>query len=208
MILEKVVVGPLQTNCYLVGCETTRQGAVIDPGGSPEAIVKRVTQFDLDVVAVINTHGHVDHIMANGAVVTATGGSLMVHSLDAPMLSNPMRSFAFLVGRMKASPSPDRLLEDGDEVAVGEIVLKVLHTPGHSPGSISLLAEGQSVVFSGDALFQMGIGRTDFPGGDFDVLMRSIKDVLFALPDETAVYSGHGPATTIGRERLGNPWVR
>ena len=124
------------------------------------------------------------------------------------MLTNPMKGFAFLLGRIRPGPRADRLLEEDDEVEVGQIRLRVLHTPGHSPGSIALLAEGEGAVFSGDVLFRMSIGRTDFPGGSFDTLMRSIKDVLFALPDDTTVYSGHGPSTTVGFEKANNPWVR
>ena len=207
MIVKKLVVGPLQTNCYVIGCEDTLRGAIIDPGGSPEVILGQVERLGLDLVAVINTHGHVDHILANRKIVEATGAPLMLHPLDAPMLTNPMKGFAFLLGRMKPSPPPDRLLEDRDEVEVGQIRLKVLHTPGHSPGSISLLADGQGMVFSGDVLFRMSIGRADLPGGNFETLMRSIKEVLFALPDDTIVYPGHGPETTIGFERRNNPWA-
>jgi len=207
MIVKKLVVGPLQTNCYVIGCEDTLRGAIIDPGGSPEVILGQVERLGLDLVAVINTHGHVDHILANRKIVEATGAPLMLHPLDAPMLTNPMKGFAFLLGRMKPSPPPDRLLEDRDEVEVGQIRLKVLHTPGHSPGSISLLADGQGMVFSGDVLFRMSIGRADLPGGNFETLMRSIKEVLFALPDDTIVYPGHGPETTIGFEKRSNPWA-
>lgn len=207
MIVKKLAVGPLQTNCYILGCEETLKGAIVDPGGSHSIILDEVGRLGLSVVAVINTHGHVDHVLANRQVVEATGAPLMIHPLDAPMLTSPMKGFAFLVGRMRPSLPPDRLLEDGDEVQIGRIRLKVLHTPGHSPGSISLLADGEGAVFSGDVLFRMSIGRSDLPGGNFDTLMWSIKDVLFALPDDTIVYSGHGPETTIGSERRSNPWV-
>ena len=207
MIVKKLVVGPLQTNCYIVGCEETKKGAVVDPGGSHSVILDEVERLGLDIVAVIDTHGHVDHIVANRQVMEATGAPLMIHTLDAPMLTNPMKGFAFLLGNMKPSPPPARLLENGDEVQVGQIELKVLHTPGHSPGSVSLLAEGEGAVFSGDVLFRMSIGRSDLPGGKLDALMQSIKEILFSLPDDTIVYSGHGPETTIGFEKQSNPWV-
>ena len=207
VIVKKLVVGPLQTNCYIVGCEETKKGAVVDPGGSHSAILEEVERLGLEIVAVIDTHGHVDHILANRQVIEATGAPLMIHPLDEPMLTSPMKGFAFLLARMKPSPPPDRLLEDGDEVQVGQIKLKVLHTPGHSPGSVSLLAEGEGAVFSGDVLFRMSIGRSDLPGGNFGTLMQSIKKILFALPDDTIVYSGHGPETTIGFEKRSNPWV-
>ena len=191
-----------------MGCEETRKGAIIDPGGSADEILAEVERLDLDIVAVINTHGHVDHVLANREVKEATGAPLMIHAQDAPMLTNPMKGFAFLLGRIRPGPRADRLLEEGNEVEVGQIKLTVLHTPGHSPGSIALLAAQDSAVFSGDVLFHMSIGRTDFPGGSHDTLMHSIKDVLFALPDDTTVYSGHGPSTTVGFEKANNPWVR
>jgi len=208
MIIKELVVGPLQTNCYIVGCEETLKGAVIDPGGSADEILSEVERLGLDIVAVINTHGHVDHVLANREVKEATGAPLMIHAQDAPMLTNPMKGLAFLLGRVRPSPRPDRLLAEGDEVEVGQIKLTVLHTPGHSPGSISLLAAQEGAVFSGDVLFRMSIGRTDLPGGSFETLMRSIKEVLFSLPDDTIVYSGHGPKTTVGFEKSNNPWVR
>lgn len=207
MIIEKLAVGALQTNCYVVGDETTREGIVIDPGGDAERILDVVERLGLEIKLVVNTHGHFDHIMANREVMEGTGAPLAVHPDDASMLTNPLRSFALLVGKIRPSPPATVMLREGDAVEFGSIRLQVLHTPGHSAGSISLWGEEEKVVFSGDVLFYQGIGRTDFPGGSYRVLLQSIRDRLFTLPDDTVVYSGHGPETTIGSEKAHNPFV-
>jgi len=198
-------VGPLQTNCYIVGCEETKEGAIIDPGGDAKRILAEVGQLGLKIKYVINTHGHFDHTLANKEVVKATGARLAIHSADAPMLTKGGGAFFFgIMG--KASPPADVILDEGQVLTLGEIELKVLHTPGHSPGSVCLYSEEESVLFDGDVLFNMGMGRYDLPGGDYRVLMESIQRLL-ALPDETTVHPGHGPATTIGRERRSNPFL-
>lgn len=207
LIIERLVVGPLQTNCYIVGDEVSREGIVIDPGGDADLILETVRRLKLNVKLVVNTHGHFDHIMANREVMEATGAPLAIHSDDANMLTNPLRSFALFVGKIHPSPPATVLLEEGSTVEVGSIKLQVLHTPGHSAGSISLWCANDRVVFSGDVLFNMGIGRTDFPGASYRVLLRSIQENLFTLPDETVVYPGHGPQTTIGVERAHNPFL-
>lgn len=207
LIIERLVVGALQTNCYIVGDEVSKECIVIDPAGEADVILDTVERLELDVKLVVNTHGHFDHIMANGQVMEATGAPLAIHPDDADMLSNPLRSFALFVGKIRPSPAATVLLEDGGTVEVGSIKLEVLHTPGHSPGSVSLWHAEEKVVFSGDALFNMGIGRTDFPGGSYRVLLQSVRERLFTLPDETVVYSGHGPQTTIGFERTHNPFL-
>ncbi len=207
MIIEPLAVGPLQTNCYIVGDEATSQGIVIDPGGDAELILETVRGLKLGITLVVNTHGHFDHIMANREVVEATGAPLAIHPDDASMLTNPLRSFSFFAGSFRPGPAATVSLTEGSIVQVGSLALQVLHTPGHSPGSISLWSAGHQVVFSGDALFNQGIGRTDFPGGSMRVLLQSIRDKLFTLPDDTVVYSGHGPATTIGFERQHNPFL-
>ncbi len=205
MIIEMLHVGPLQTNCYIVGCEDTKEGAIIDPGGDAKRILAEVERLGLKIKYVINTHGHFDHTLANKEVVKATGAPLAIHSADAPMLTQGGGAFFFgLMG--KASPPADTIMEEGQVLTLGQIELEVLHTPGHSPGSICLYSEKDGVLFDGDVLFNMGIGRSDLPGGSYSVLMRSIQKLL-ALPDETTVYPGHGPATTIGRERRSNPFL-
>jgi len=207
LIIERLVVGPFQTNCYIVGDEVTGEGIVIDPGGDADLILETVQSKKLNVKLVVNTHGHVDHIMANGKVMEATGAPLAIHPDDVGMLTNPLRSFALFVGKIHPSPPATVLLEEGAMVELGSVKLEVLHTPGHSAGSVSLWCAEEKVVFSGDVLFNMGIGRTDFPGGSYRVLLQSIRDKLFTLPDETVVYPGHGPETTIGFERVHNPFL-
>lgn len=205
MIVRMLTVGPLATNCYLVGCPKTREALVIDPGGDPLAILAEAGRLALHVRQIVNTHGHFDHTMANQDVKRATGATISIHALDASMLTNPLASFSFWAGNLRPGPSADCLLQDGDEISAGTVRLTVAHTPGHSPGSISLIA--RQAVFTGDALFQGSIGRTDLPGGDYGQLIQSIKARLLVLPDETVAYTGHGPQTTIGQERRYNPFL-
>lgn len=207
MILHTIHVGITQTNCYVVGCEKTREGAVIDPGGNPKRILKAVEESGLTIRYVLNTHCHFDHMGANAAVVAATGAPLALHPAELPILQARGGAAWFGVP-VKESPMPDVELEDGQVLEVGTLRFQVLHTPGHSPGGVTFYLEEEGVAFDGDVIFQMGVGRTDLPGGDWDTLVRSIQEVLFALPDDTVLYSGHGPETTVGREKRSNPWVR
>ncbi len=205
MIVETLEVGPFTTNCYIVGSESGREGMIIDPGGEAKRILKRVSDLKLDIKFILLTHGHMDHVGALMEVKEATGADIAAHTDDAKTLSDG--SLSVLLGiSPPALPPPDRLLEDGDKIAIGDgLHFMVLHTPGHSPGSICLLGEG--VVFSGDTLFNYGIGRADLPGGNPSQLMDSINSKLMVLADETIVYPGHGPKTTIGAERRGNPFL-
>ncbi|MGD8623981.1 MAG: MBL fold metallo-hydrolase [Anaerolineae bacterium] len=206
MIIEVLPVGMLQANCYIAGCSETREAAVIDPGGDPQIILDALAGHDLTLRYVLNTHGHFDHTDANGALVEATGAQLAAHALDKPLLAAAGGAAIFGL-QAKAGPAPDLELADGDELAVGRLCLRVLHTPGHTPGHVCFYEAGEGVLFDGDVLFRRGIGRSDLPGGDPRQLMASIQKVLFALPDMTVVYSGHGPPTTIGEEKKLNPWV-
>ncbi len=205
MIVKTLLVGPIQTNCYVVGCEKTKEGMVIDPGGSEEVILREIEQLGLTIKYVINTHGHFDHTLADEAIVKATGAPLAIHPADVPLLHDGggARFFGFNAPSIEA----DMSLEDGDILKVGELTFEVIHTPGHSPGGVSLYNEDEGVIFSGDTLFCMGIGRYDLPGGDFRILMASIRDKILSLPPHTVVYPGHGPATTVGRERQSNPFL-
>ncbi|GAB4402501.1 MAG: MBL fold metallo-hydrolase [Anaerolineales bacterium] len=205
MLVETLTVGPVMTNCYILACEDTRKAAVIDPGGDAKRILDAIKRMGVDVVYVLNTHGHFDHTLANDAIVSATGATLAIHEADAPMLA--MGGGAAWFGMKGSQSRPDLLLHDGDTLDVGNLRLRVLHVPGHSPGGVAFYLEKEGVVFSGDALFQMGIGRTDLPGGDYDRLIASIRAKLLSLPPDTVVYPGHGPATTIARERVGNPFL-
>lgn len=197
-------VGPLQANCFIVGCEKTRQAVVIDPGGDADRILAALAKEKLTLDAIIDTHGHFDHIGANQPLQAATKAQIMIHQLDAPMLDDMVQSAAAWGLKVESSPKPDRLLDEGDIVEFGNHQLKVLHTPGHTPGGISLYAD--SAVFVGDTLFSGSIGRTDFPGGDYNTLINSIQSKLFALPDDTTVYTGHMETTTIGKEKKFNPF--
>ena len=207
MILETIVVTDFATNCYILGCRSTRKGAVIDPGGNATQILDALRGMDLEIVYVINTHGHIDHIGANGQVLEATGAKLVAHALDAPMLANPSLNLGAYLGRNHVGPPADQLVGDGDVLRVGSISLEVIYTPGHTPGGIALYSADDGLVFSGDSLFRGSIGRTDFPGGDQGQLLASIRTRLYALPETTVVCSGHGPETTIGEEKRSNPWA-
>ena len=205
MIIKTLPVGPIMANCFIVGCQETMQAAIIDPGDEAEKILQSVADSNLEVKTIINTHGHFDHVSANKGIHAATNAPILIHALDAPMLEHISASAANWGLSAENSPVPDRTLNDGDTVVFGKITLSVLHTPGHTPGGISLFTEGH--VFVGDTLFAGSIGRTDFPGGDFTTLKSSIQDKLFTLGDDVRVYTGHGPETTLGHEKQHNPFV-
>jgi glyoxylase-like metal-dependent hydrolase (beta-lactamase superfamily II) len=202
-------VGDFQACCYVVCDESARQAAVIDPGADPDRIVAAVERLGAQPVLILDTHAHIDHIGANNDLKARfPDATLCIHALDAPTLTRPSRNLSLFFGSGYKSVGADRLIEDGDEVAVGLSVFRVLHTPGHTPGGISLYCAEQGVCFTGDVLFAEGIGRSDLPGGDGDVLLESIRSKLLVLPDETKLYPGHGPATTVAHERAHNPFLR
>jgi glyoxylase-like metal-dependent hydrolase (beta-lactamase superfamily II) len=196
--------GEIETNCYLFYCEASRACAIIDPGAEPGKIFSAVARLELKPVLVLNTHGHLDHIGANRDMTEKYGVPLALHAADAPMLkAENFLEIGLLLG-VRDSPSPDRLLADGDEIAVGGERLRVIHTPGHTPGSVGFFGSG--LLFSGDTLFCGGVGRTDLEGGSWKDLDRSIREKLFILPTETIVLPGHGPWTTVDQEKLSNPF--
>lgn len=205
-IYEHLVVGDLACNCYIVGDDVTKQAILIDPGDEPEAILEALRRHELQLTAIVATHAHFDHVLAAEAIRTATGAPFYLHKDDKELLEwLPASMRLFLGVDAAAAPEVDRPLQDGDELVAGGLKLAVIHTPGHSPGSISLLAQDEA-VFSGDTLFADSIGRTDLPGGDYEAIIASIRKRLFALGD-LPVYPGHGPATSTGRERLTNPFA-
>lgn len=206
MIIKKLEVGPIMANCFVLGCEDTREAVVIDPGDDADRILMILAKEKLTVKYLINTHGHFDHVGANRRMKEVTGASLAIHPDDAPMLSELSRSAASFGLSAENSPEPDLLLRDKDTVEFGNITLTVIHTPGHSRGGICLYTPGH--LFAGDTLFAGSIGRTDLPGGDYDTLIASIKQKLLVLPDDTMVYTGHGPETTIADEKRMNPFLR
>src|SRR4030042_1402049 len=200
-----VIVGALGTNCYLVYDEETRECAVIDPGADPEKIISTIADLELKPVIVINTHGHVDHIGANSDIVQKYAIPLAMHAADTGMLQvSDYIELSLLLGA-RNSPAPDRLLAEGDEVAVGRTSLRVIHTPGHTPGSIGFVHGG--FLFSGDTLFCGGVGRTDLPGGSWKDLERSIRERILSLPEETIVLPGHGPWPPAAKGRNSNPFL-
>lgn len=193
-------------NCYILGCEETREAVVIDPGDEADRILQVLADENLKLKYIINTHGHFDHVGANKEMKAATGADILIHSFDEPMLSHLSQAARqFGLDGVENSPPSDRAIDDGDEITFGNITLKVIHMPGHSRGGIALHTD--AVVFVGDSLFAGSIGRTDLPGGDYRTLISSIKEKLFLLPDDTMVYTGHGPRTTIKAEKISNPFV-
>jgi glyoxylase-like metal-dependent hydrolase (beta-lactamase superfamily II) len=205
LIIHKLTVGPLMSNCFIVGCQKTKIAAVIDPGDETERILLALSRSSLTLKNIINTHGHFDHVSGNKKLKDATGAEILIHPLDAPMLRHISASAAYFGLSSDDSPAPDRTVNEGDTIAFGEVILEVIHTPGHTPGGISLSTD--SVVFVGDTLFAGSIGRTDLPGGDYDTLISSIRKKLFQLPDTVRVLCGHGPETTIGIEKRTNPFA-
>jgi len=201
--IERLVVGPLATNCYIL--KSGAELAVVDPGGDAEVILARAESLGGTVKYVIDTHGHIDHIAANREVVEATGAQLLVHELDAGLLAHPDGNLSSLMGVRFTSPGPSRLLKDGDQVVVGDEEMTVLHTPGHTPGGICLLAPGYA--FTGDTLFVDSIGRVDFPGGSEEQMQASLNRLQAVLRKETELYPGHGEPGRFGRALLVNPFL-
>lgn len=212
MIIRQMPLGPIQANCFILGCEQTHKAAVIDPGDEADRILTALASDGLTVEQIIDTHGHFDHVGANKRLKDVTDAPISIHTADAPMLSQLSKAAAAWGMRAENSPAADRLLEDGDTITFGTHTLTVLHTPGHTPGGICLYTEYekdgvlQKVVFAGDTLFAGSIGRTDFPGGNFETLITSIRTKLFTLDDAVRVYPGHMAGTTIGAEKRSNPF--
>ena len=199
-----MVVGQLQTNCYVI--ESLGHALVVDPGGEPERILRFIKDLNATTTRIVATHTHFDHVLGVDGVRKSTNTPFLIHRDDLPMLeSMQSRVRQFMGFEVPPPPKVDGYLKDGESLNLGDETIRVLHTPGHSPGSISL--SGYGYVLTGDALFNQSIGRTDLPGGDLETLVRSIRERLFKLDDETIVYPGHGPETTIGDEKLATPFV-
>ena len=205
MRIVQITNGQFVQNCYLVIDEATAQCAVIDPGEDAELIADQLRATGANLVAIWLTHAHLDHILGVPRLKADSGAPVYLHPGDRMLYDHaPEQAFAFGM-RAERLPPPDRELAHGDELRIGGLEFRVRHVPGHSPGSV--VFAGQGVAFGGDVLFQGSIGRTDLPGGDFDTLLKSIERELLTLPDSTIVYSGHGPETTVGRERRANPFL-
>jgi glyoxylase-like metal-dependent hydrolase (beta-lactamase superfamily II) len=206
LIIRKLEVGPIMANCFIVGCEETKQAVVIDPGDDADRILMALAKAELKVKYLINTHGHFDHVGANKRMKDVTAAQIAIHPDDEPMLLD-LSSHAAMFGLgAENSPPADIHLKDSDTITFGNITFKVIHTPGHSPGGICLYTPGH--LFVGDTLFMGSIGRTDLPGGNYDTLISSIKTKLLNLDESTVVYPGHGPETTIANEKRMNPFLR
>ncbi|UNC93697.1 MBL fold metallo-hydrolase [Candidatus Contubernalis alkaliaceticus] len=206
MILKKLEVGGFMSNCYIVGCSDTKEAVVIDPGSEPEVILATLEEMDLTVKYIIATHGHIDHIGAVKEVREATKAPVIIHEEDAALFENTHENLSMFVGSELILSPAEKIVVEGDTISFGNYNMKVIHTPGHTRGGISLNMDG--VVFTGDTLFAASIGRSDLPGGNHRQLISAIKEKLFPLGDDTAVYPGHGPESTIGREKKVNPFLR
>ncbi len=206
LMVRGIVVGVFAENCWIIGSRRTGEGIAIDPGDQPEEILALAKDMGLTIKVIANSHAHLDHILGVGGVKEKTGAKFFLHPDELEIARGAGETAARFLGRpVEPPPEPDALLADGDEVEVAGVKLKVLHTPGHTPGSLSFYTEG--MLFSGDTLFRGSIGRTDLPGGDYGREMSSIVDRLLALPDDTIVLPGHMQETKIGIERQTNPFV-
>ena len=208
MLIRQKVVGSMAVCCYVLGCEETKKGVIVDPGGDEQSILAICKEEGLDIEYIIATHGHPDHVCGNRILKEETGAQIVMHAEDETFFNKPEVHEYFSMLGLEHSPPADVLVKDGDTITFGAQSLKVLHTPGHTPGGICLY--GGTDVFTGDTLFVGAIGRTDFPGGDMAQFMTSIREKLLVLPDETVVWPGHGyggSQSTIGEEKRSNPFI-
>lgn len=208
MVLERYVVGNLQTNCYLLADPESKQAVVIDPGGDAKRLAGRLNDMDLSLAAILNTHGHFDHVLDAWKLKDLVGGEIYLHREDKFLLTNKKVGIAAVFAPMMKDirSEVDQWYQEGDHLEFGGLKMEVIETPGHTPGHISLYLPDLNIVFVGDTLFAGSIGRTDFPGGSYDRLIRSVREKIFPLDDGITVYPGHGPETTVGREKRTNPF--
>ena len=207
MILESLTVGPFQENCYIVGDEGSGTGALVDPGDEAARIALTVEETGLEIGSIIVTHAHIDHVGAVAPLVDEYACPVLMHAEAEAMLAGIPTQAMMMGVRFGKVPAVDRRIEDEEVLEVGALRLRSFYTPGHAPGHLAFYVEHEGVVLSGDALFAGSVGRVDLPGGSMEVLMRSIEERLLTLPDDTVVYPGHGPATTIAEERAHNPFL-
>ncbi|MEJ5301494.1 MAG: MBL fold metallo-hydrolase [Thermodesulforhabdaceae bacterium] len=208
MIIEHLVVGMLQTNCYIIADPSSKEAFVIDPGGEAKRIHNFLTSKGYTLKAILLTHGHFDHVLDAWSLKKLSGGEIYLHPLDEPLLHNRMVGVgAFIMGKTPSvNLSADKTLQEGDILKLGNIEIHVIETPGHTPGHVSFYVPSQRLIFVGDTLFDGSIGRTDFPGGSYEQLIASVRTKIFPLGDDVIVYPGHGPSTTVGKERRTNPF--
>jgi hydroxyacylglutathione hydrolase len=219
LILEEAAAPPFMKNGFVLGCSRTRDGVIIDPGDEVDDLLAAASRHALRIVAILLTHAHLDHVTGVAAAKRAWDAPVYLHEADQFLYDGAAQQGAMFGIRVEPPPPVDRHYDPGIPLAFGDFVVDVHHTPGHCPGGVCLaigpstpdaaMPSGQGrELFVGDTLFAGSIGRTDLPGGDYDTLIRSIREVLFSFPDATPVYSGHGPATTIGHEKRTNPFLR
>ncbi len=209
MIIKQLTVGSMGVCCYILGCEKTHKGAIVDPGGDENLILETVKTMGLTIDHIIATHGHPDHVCGNRMLKEATGASIIMHEVDAEYFGKPETQSYFSMLGLEASPPTDIKVKEDDFITIGEEKLRVIHTPGHTPGGMCLYNAPD--LITGDTLFVGGIGRTDFPGGSYDELITSLKEKVVTLPEETVVWPGHGyggSKSTIGEEKRSNPYLR
>jgi len=205
LIVEKIVVGALETNCYIIAPSANSEAAIIDPGGDAQLIAQRLEKLNLELKLIINTHGHIDHTSADSKLAGMYDVPIYISADDKGVLNNPNDNLSLLLGEKYEEVKDVKQLRDGQALNVGELELKVLSTPGHTRGSVSILVDGK--LFSGDLLFRGSVGRTDFPSSSYKELLESLKKIS-DLPDEVIVYPGHGPGTTIREEKESNMFFR
>lgn len=205
MIIEKLTVGQLSANCYIVGCEKTKEAVIIDPGDEVEKIVDVINQKGLHARLILNTHGHIDHCLGIHKLKEILGIDLCMHRDDLFLLEQSVEYAQFFGMKGDLPPKVDRFIEEGDEISFGELKARVIHTPGHTPGGVTFLIEDSAFV--GDTIFAGSIGRTDLPGGSYEKIINSIKNKLLTLPPKTKLFTGHGPETTIEKEKATNPFL-
>jgi glyoxylase-like metal-dependent hydrolase (beta-lactamase superfamily II) len=211
MILERRAVQPFFKNGFVIGCEDTREGVVIDPGDEVDDLLAAAARHNLKIVDILLTHAHLDHITGVGRAKIALGVPVWLHKADNQLYEHVVQQGAMFGIRVESQPPIDRFYEGEGPLRFGRYQVRVLHTPGHCPGGVCLAisrdGDKTATLFVGDTLFAGSIGRTDLPGGNMETLLKSIRTVLFAFPDETVVWSGHGEQTTIGREKRSNPFL-
>lgn len=207
LVFDQLETGPLLTNCYIVGDSESKQAVVVDPGGHVGAIVSALDRNGLECQKIVNTHAHFDHVGGNHDLKQKTGAEILIHKAEAPMLAHLSKQGRMFGISIENSPEADVNVDEGDVIEAGAIRLSVLHTPGHSPGSISLVIEGEGKILVGDLVFQGSVGRTDLPGGSMDTLVKMVREKIFCHPDTTRLYPGHGPPTTVGAEKRTNPFL-
>ena len=210
MKLEQILVGNMAVFCYVIWCQETKEALAIDPAGNEEQLADKIKEDRLTLKYIVNTHGHGDHTSGNRRLKEITGAKIVMHEADDKLFRSPEAIEKYKKMGLEASPPADMTVDHGDTITIGNVELQVIHTPGHSPGGICLLCDGN--LFSGDTLFVGGIGRTDLPGSDHRQFIQSLKERLLTLPDNTIVWPGHHygpqPSSTMGTEKIANPWLR